>query len=356
MPAIDMAGEDMRAAARHPAPPSLEPPGNPARTGGAADARGLCVGMRRQSSTRLDERMRLLASRQHGVVSRRQLLDAGFGPRAIDRRVESGVLRRLHRGVYLVGPLAPPLAGEMAATLVCGDHAWLSHPTAGHLWSLTPYLPKPRLIHVTVTRGDPRRRGVRAHRTRHLPKDETTTFKGIPITTPARTLLDLAPRLNPRQLERSLAEGIRTNRLRPSTLTPLLARHPGRPGVPALRRLLESGDPAFTRREAEERFLALVREAELPPPEANASLGPYEIDFLWRDERLAVEIDSWTFHGDRHAFEADRRRDADLASWGFRVIRVTWRQMEETPTAVVARLASAMCRSPSLRPSSRSWH
>ena len=296
-----------------------------------------------------NEEMRRIAARQHATISRRQLLGAGFSPAAIDRRVESGVLRRVHRGVYLLGPVVPPLAGDMAAVLACAPAAYLSHRSAANLWSLTPHLPNRFITEVTVVARDPRPRGIRVHSVRSLDATETTTLENIPITTPARTLFDLALRLNPRQLERALAEGIRRNTVRPSALTPLLARYPSRSGAPALRRLLAT-DPAFTRSEAEERLLTLIREAGLPPPEANSPLGPYEIDFLWRRARLAVEIDGWTFHGDRAAFETDRRRDADLVSWGYRVIRVTWRQLSDAPGAVIARLASALCRSPSPHP------
>jgi very-short-patch-repair endonuclease len=291
--------------------------------------------------------MRALAARQHSVISRAQMLDIGFGPRAIDRRVEAGELRRLHRGVYLLGPVAPSLAREMAAVLACAPDAYLSHASAGHLWAVTPYLPRPDLIHVTVTRGDPRRPGIRVHSAPALTRAETTTLKRIPITTPARTLLDLAPTLTRSELERSLAETIRTNRVRRSQLHSMLALYSRRPGAPALRALLERDeDPAFTRRQGEARLLALLREADLPRPEANASLGPYEIDFLWREQRLAVEFDSWQFHSDRRAFEADRRRDADLVSWGYRVIRVTWREVEESPVATVARIASTLAVAP----------
>jgi hypothetical protein len=285
--------------------------------------------------------MRRLAARHHGVVTHEQLIAIGFSKDMIHKRVRSGVLRRLHRGVFLLGPVAPPLAPAMAAVLACGERAFLSHGSAGRLQSITPYLPNPRTIEVTVVERDPRPRGVRVHRVRALAPDEITTFQRIPITTPARTLLDLAPQLNPRQLERSLAESLRRRLVRPATLDALLARHPGRPGTPALRRLLES-DPAFTRSELEERFLALVRGAGLPDPEANAELGPYEIDCVWREERLAVELDGWDFHSDRAAFEADRRRDAELVARGHRVIRITWRQLRDEPLAVAARLAAAL--------------
>jgi very-short-patch-repair endonuclease len=285
--------------------------------------------------------MHRLAVREHAIVAHEQLIAIGFSKDMIHRRVKAGALRPMHRGVYLVGPVAPPLAEEMAAVKACGERAYLSHRSAAKLWSLTPYLPKPGTSEVTVIARDPRQRGITVHRVRALGREEITTYKLIPVTTPARTLLDLAPELTSRQLERSLAEALRRRLVRHTVLDALIARNTRRPGVPALRRLLEA-DPAFTRSAAEERFLALIRQADLPAPEVNAKLGPYEIDFLWRDRRLAVEVDGWTFHSDRLAFEDNRHRDADLVAWGYRVIRPTWRRMTENPVAVIARVAAAL--------------
>ena len=289
----------------------------------------------------LEAKLRRLAARQHGVVTHEQLIAIGFSRDMIHQRVRAGVLRPLHRGVYLVGPVILQLAPDIAAVFACGERSYLSHAPSAHVWILTPYLPKPATPEVTVVGRDPRPPGIRVHRVGRLHPDETTTYNNIPITTPVRTLLDLAPSLTPRELERSLAEGLRRRILRAPSLIALLARHPGRPGVPALRRLLEA-DPAFTRSELEERFLALVREAGLPEPEANARLGPYEIDFLWREERVAVELDGWDFHSDRAAFETDRRRDAELVARGYRVVRITWRQVRDEPVAIAARLAAAL--------------
>jgi very-short-patch-repair endonuclease len=126
-------------------------------------------------------------------------------------------------------------------------------------------------------------------------------------------------------------------------LLALLARYPRRTGAPKLRELLGgSRQPALVRSEAEERFLTLVRRATLPVPEVNVPLHGYEIDFLWRDHELAVEVDGFTFHRDRAAFEADRRRDADLAARGIQVIRITWRQIADEPEAILVRLAQAL--------------
>jgi very-short-patch-repair endonuclease len=229
--------------------------------------------------------------------------------------------------------------------LACAPGAYLANRSAGHLWSLTPYLPRPTIPEVIVVgRRSPRRPAVNAKRVRSLHPADTTTYMQIPITTPARTLLDLAPTLPSRQLEQALATARRKHLIRPTTLQALLARSCGRAGVGKLRALADE-DPAFTRSIFEERFLALIRDAGLPEPELNAELGPHEIDALWRDERLAVELDSWSWHSDRASFEADRRRDADLVARGYRVIRVTWRLLRDEPLVVAARVAAALAAS-----------
>ena len=179
-----------------------------------------------------------------------------------------------------------------------------------------------------------------------MSRGETTRLSGIPITTPARTLLDLASEATSRELEQAVAEAERRHLASRGGLVALLARYPRRPGTRALRFLVETHQrPALIRSEAEERLLALIGKAQLPAPDVNARVGPYEVDFLWREARLIVEVDGFAFHGDRAAFEADRRRDAELAARGFHVIRVTWRQIEAEPEAVLVRVGQALVRS-----------
>jgi len=315
------------------------------RTGrGSRGARGL------DDRTGPAERERViatLAAHQHGVVARGQLLQAGLKSGAIGSRVRRRRLRAMHRGVYLVGPVAPPLARPMAAVLACGEGAFLSHRSAAALWSLGPYSIDAPSIDVTVVARDcGHRPGIRAHRMRALQSDETTTRNRIPITTPARTLLDLASLVPERELEAAVAEAERRRLAADRRLLALVARYPRRPGTRVLQQLLEGAEqPAFTRSEAEKRFLALIRRSQLDSPEVNARIGPYEVDFLWREQRLVVEVDGFAYHSDRAAFERDRRRDADLAALGYTVVRVTWRQLVDEPAAVVARVAQALARS-----------
>lgn len=283
-----------------------------------------------------------IAARQHGVVTRRQLLEAGLSGDRISRRVRAGRLRPLHRGVYRVGPVASVRAREMAACLACGPTAMLSHGSAAEAWGMRSPGPDTAPVEVTVRRGHPERPGIVAHRRTTLHDDERTRLDGIPITTPSRTLLDLAVAHPPRTLERALDEAMARWQTTTRAVHRLLQRHEGRPGTTRLRAVMARDHGSFTRSEAEERFLDLVRTARLEEPETNARVGRYEVDFVWRTERLAVEIDGYSFHASRRAFERDRLRGQELTALGYRMIRVTWRQMVDEPLRLVAQLAQAL--------------
>jgi very-short-patch-repair endonuclease len=278
-----------------------------------------------------------LAARQHGVATRAQLLDLEITARVIERRLEDGRLRALHRGVYLLGPNRGALTYEMAAVLACGPFAALSHHPAGHIWKLLPYLPKRRLQHVSVTRGNPRSRsGIRIHRT-VLSSHELTTKHNIPITTPARTVLDLASELADDHLEQAIAEAFARHRVTKAKLQALIERHPRQRGGRRLRENL-GGTPALTRSRAERRLLTLIRQAGLPEPEVNARVGRWEVDLLWREHRLAVEIDGYDSHSSPRAFERDYRKNAELEAAGLRVLRVSAAQAGDQAGATLARI------------------
>jgi very-short-patch-repair endonuclease len=286
-----------------------------------------------------------LARRQHGVATRLQLLDAGVTDRILGRLLTQGRLTSMHRGIYLLGPLNPPHAPEMAAVLACGRGAVVSHRSAAALWSLLRPPAPPAPVDVTVPgRARRNRPGIHLRSVIRLDQDETTMWKAIPITTPARTVLDLAGDLvregRRRELEQVLAAAQRNSLISRKEMLSLLARHPKRRGVSVLRELVEDRrGPALTRSEAEERLLALIRDGRLPEPQANALAAEYEVDFLWTAQRLVVEVDGYEFHSGRRRFEGDRRRDADLAALGLRVLRVTWSQLTEEPLSVLALIA-----------------
>jgi very-short-patch-repair endonuclease len=283
-----------------------------------------------------------IAGDQHGIVSRTQLIEAGATARRIQLRVKSGWLRPVHRGVYLVGSVPPPKARHFAACLACGPGAVVSHGSAARLWGLTSAEPDSDEIDVTLTGASRRHRGVRIHRSTTLLTAERTRIEGIPVTTPDRTLLDLAVLQPGRELERAVAEAFARGLTTEGRLARVLARHVGRPGSARLRSVLDLGPPPLTRSEAEERFLDLIRRARMPRPSVNDRIGPYEVDFHWPGAGLVVEVDGFATHHSRRAFERDRRRDRYLVGEGFRVMRVTWRQLEDEPEGLLFRLGQAL--------------
>jgi len=281
-----------------------------------------------------------IARRQHGVVTYPQLLAAGLSRDAVRYRVASGWLRRVHRGVYLVGGIDPPLARPMAAVLCVGQGALLSHHPAAVHWDLRSA--PARDIHVTVVARDARQpAGVHVHRVKHLHPSDASSRHAIPVTSPARTLLDLATQVPQKELDRAVNQARVTNLVSNTSLNEQFSRYPNHRGRSALERALQL-EPAFTRSKAERLLLALVKKARLPNPITNTQLHGYEIDHLWPDHKLIVEVDGYDIHSTRAAFESDRRRDAHLQSRGYRVLRVTWRQLTEEPEAVVANLSAAL--------------
>jgi very-short-patch-repair endonuclease len=298
----------------------------------------------------VDRVAQVVAGTQHGVITYAQLLAAGLRPDVIRHRVDNGWLRRVHRGIYLVGAVDLPLARPMAAVLCMGKGALLSHLPAAVLWAVRP--PPARSMHVTVFARDARGPAdVHVHRTRALHPRDARSRHGIPVTSPARTLLDLATQVPQKELDRAVNQARVTKLVSDTSLNEQFSRYPHHRGKAALRRALLH-EPAFTRSKGERLLLALVRKARLPNPVTNTELHGYEVDHLWREQRLIVEVDGWDGHSTRAAFEADRRRDADLQARGYRVIRVTWLQLTEEPEAVIATLSAALALSPS-RPQPR---
>jgi very-short-patch-repair endonuclease len=295
-------------------------------------------------SRTVEERITDLAARQHGLVTRAQLLAAGLGPGGAGHRVRSGRLRPVHCGVYRIGPLVSPQEGEMAGVLACGSDAWVSDGSAAALWSLLPAPGGSRTVDITRRSCHPcRRPRLRVHSDPGIRADEVTTVLGIPATTPARTVFDLAAVVGARDLEQALARAAREGLATLEDVRSLMQGRPRRRGAPVLRVLLaQPGGPAMTKSKAEDRFLELIAKGQLPRPETNVDVGGYEVDALWRTERLVVEVDGFAFHASRERFENDRRRDARLTALGYQVMRVTWRQMVEEPEAMLVRLARAL--------------
>jgi predicted transcriptional regulator of viral defense system len=289
-------------------------------------------------SRRLEAALAELAGRQHGVVAREQLRGLGLSLDAIDRRVQGGRLHVLHRGVYAVGHRAVTRDGHrLAAVLAGGRGAVLSHRSAAALWGIRETAR--RDVEITAPRGC-RRPGIEGHDIRLAP-DEVTVRRNIPVTTPARTLLDLAATLNEHQLARAAERAESLRLTSPTSLEALAARYPRRPGVPAIRALNVTDTP--TRSVLERRFLSLLDAENLPRPLVNApaelpNADDPEADITWRDQRLIVELDGFETHSTRAASERDRARDRALQAQGWRVIRITWRQLQEEPQTIAAQL------------------
>ena len=284
-----------------------------------------------------------LAARQHGVVSRAQLTAIGFGRGAIGLRIERGRLHRLHAGVYAVGHTSLTDQGRfLAAVLAGGSGAALSHRAAAAHWGIL----RSRIADVEVTSARRRRSrpGLRFYRS-CLPKDEITTFDGIPVTTVPRTLFDLAGIVPAGQLARAVNEAEIRRLWDPLSLVDLLDRHPRRPGSAAIRAVL-GGRSGITRSDLEDDFLAFTRSAGLARPATNVWLNVserwIEADCLWREQRLIVELDGRATHATRRAFETDRARDRALTAAGWRVIRITHRQLAGEPQAVARDLRAIL--------------
>jgi very-short-patch-repair endonuclease len=284
-----------------------------------------------------------LIEAQHGVVTRRQLLEHGLGNGAIARRVGDRRLQRLHRGVFAVGHgVLVPAGHRLAAVLACGPGAVGSHGTAAAVHGLRPASAR---HHVTVPRSGPHSRGgLVVHRVRRLPAEDVTEMDGIRVTTVARTALDMAEILSPHGLSKFL-ERMELERVFDLTeLHATMARNPGRRGLKplakALRRLADTpgGDDGALQRE----FLRLCRRIGLPEPEQQVVIGAYTVDFLWPDAGLVVETDGREYHATRAAFQRDRRRDIDLAALGLRVLRVDWWQVTEPAPMLVTALSQVV--------------
>jgi very-short-patch-repair endonuclease len=291
---------------------------------------------RRARISRREREIAALAKRQHGVVSRRQLLALGLGPRTIGRRLEDGRLYRMHREVYaLSDPLGSRNGHWMAAVLACGDGALLSHRSAAQLWGLMRL--RPASIDVSAARGR-RRKGITVHEG-GIYEEDRAECAGIPVTSVARTVFDLAEVLDVGNVAKAFEEADRLRLLRIRELEAVCARCPGRRALRPIRSLIaEARYPETTRSDLEDAVLALCRKHDLPMPVANVEVLGHEVDAFWPHERLIVEADSVAFHSHRAAFERDRARDAARQAEGYRVIRLTHRRIEREPAVVADQL------------------
>ena len=282
--------------------------------------------------------------RQHGVIARDQLVSLGLGRGAIARRVATHRLHRVHRGVYAVGHSHLDARGRlMAAVLACGAGALASHRSGAWLWGFWGGASS----RPDVTAAGRNRTGgadIVLHQPRSLHLDDRAVREGIPVTTVARTLLDLAEVVTLRQLERAFEDAERLRLLDLRAIEALRGRSTGRHGLRALDRVMGDLEPSSpdARSELEHAFVQLCRDAGLPLPAMNVSVAGFEVDALWPMERLVVELDGYAFHRSRTAFESDRARDAHLQLAGHRVIRLTYRRLVDDPDGVAGLLRSLL--------------
>lgn len=274
----------------------------------------------RNKAAIVDAAVAVTAARQHGVVSIEQLAMAGIDRHAALRRVRAGRMHRVYRGVYAVGhPALTPEGRWMAAVLACGEGAVVSHGDGAALWELLRAHRGPVDVTVPGRGGRDKRLGIRLHRSPSLTPADVTRRRNIPVTTPARTIADLRRVLPAEQLRRAIRQA--------EVL-----------GLP----LGGEAEHPIERSELEHRFLRLCRRHRLPLPEVNVKVGPFVVDFLWRDQRVIVETDGYRFHRGRLAFEDDRRRDAELRRLGYEVVRFSYRQVIDEPALVVATLNTVL--------------
>jgi very-short-patch-repair endonuclease len=286
-----------------------------------------------------------LAARQHGVISRQQLIGLGFSSKWIKHRVTRGRLHPLWRGVYAVGRPRITVHGRwMAAVLSCGASAVLSHDSAAALWRIR--VVKRQHIDVSVPApADRRRPGIVVHRRTALTTNDLTHHHTIPVTSPICTLIDIAARLEPAQLEAAINEADKRDLTDPETLRAALDDvATARPGTAALRRTLDLRTFTLTDSELERRFLPLARGAGLPKPETGRRLNGFKVDFHWPELNLVVETDGLRYHRTPAEQARDRLRDQAHAAAGLTPLRFTHAQLEFEPGHVQATLTAVFRR------------
>jgi very-short-patch-repair endonuclease len=283
-----------------------------------------------------------VAARQDNVITHDQLFEAGLGRGAIARRLQARTMQSMHRGVYLLGAAPPtPMARARAAVMACGEGAVLSHRSAAEMLGLLAQ--SDRAIEVTVVGRNPgSHAGIKLHRPRALARHDVTDMRGIPVTTVARTICDLAATEPANEVEHAYQEALYRRIVTDRRMAAILDREPRRKGAPVIRALIEN--PTLTRSERERTLLRLLARAQLPRPLTNVRLHGYLVDAYWPEHRLIVEFDGWRAHGHRNAFETDRKRDQVMLAHGIRSMRVTDRHLIHEPVALTARIAMTLSR------------
>jgi very-short-patch-repair endonuclease len=292
----------------------------------------------------VDHAIAQIAWRQWGVVTRPQLRALQVSDDEVDYRIAVGRLRLIHRGVYAVGHhRIQPEGVWLAAVYAGGDNAALSHRSAARLWGLIPH---DGVIEVTTPTMRRKRPGIH-YVCSSVESLDRTEHRAIPVTTVARTLLDLGA-VDPDRVPKAFEQADVLGLLDVRELQRLVERYPRRPGTSAIRSVLVAAAQwrGITRSELEARFRALVVDAGLPMPELNRRIDlaslVIEADAVWPQARLIVELDGYAYHRTQAAFERDRARDRAAVAAGWRVVRITWRQLADDPAALIRDLGRAL--------------
>ena len=286
-----------------------------------------------------------VADQQLALITTLQLHIAGVGRGGVRRRLDNGTLHRRYRGVYLVGhPIPLPGAAELGAVLACGDRAFISHRSAAGLWGLAK-APFDYVELTVVDRGCRSREGLRVHRVETLVPADRAHKRGIPVTSPARTVIDFAATTGREEAERAIGEAFALRLTSERQILAAIECAPRHAGVAVVRSILsQPGGASRTRSGGERAMLRLIRAARLPAPRTNYPVAGFSADFCWPEERLIVEVDGYPFHSARAAVERDHRRDIVHKNAGYEVLRFTVRQLEEEPLYVAAVIAQALDR------------
>jgi very-short-patch-repair endonuclease len=299
--------------------------------------------MRPKSPNRRDWVAGEIADRQHGLVARWQLLAAGMSHRAISRSLDAGRLRPLFRGVYAVGHAVVSTDGWcQAALLACGEKSVLGHRTACTKWSLRRDDLFPLSVIVPGDRGRKHDR-IETRRVK-LDRRDWMVFDSLRVTTPARTIVDMAGELRGKEMRLLVECAQDIRRFKPGQIRAVLERNPHRPGCRPLLHLVALLDPDAdgARSYLERLFLKLVRKAKLPEPEVNQQIEGRERDFVWRDHRLVIEVDGHAHHSSRAAMRRDKARDRELTAALWRPARFTYEDVAFEPEATVNELRNLL--------------
>lgn len=298
-----------------------------------------------QRTQRTIPRLGVLVRKQHGVVTRGQLLGLGLHPDAVKHRVASGRLHPIHRGVYAVGrPQLDRLGEWIAAVLACGTTAILSHASAASLWGFwRDYKSQPIVVSVLAPRC-PHPSGITVHRRAALLPSEVLRHRGIPVTSPALTLIDLARTAPPKNIERAVNEADRLKLVTTDHLRELLDDSPRRPGVGVLRTLLDRRTFRLTDSELERRFIPLARGAGLTLPETRRRVNGFKVDFWWPKLGLVVETDGLTYHRTPLQQTVDLKRDQTHTASGLTALRFSHDQIAHEPIYVRTMLCETALR------------